>query len=408
MTTRRNFLKASALLGAAAYFPVHYALAQEAPVTPGGHDPLFSASHNIRAVNPQPRTITIPDVAAPNGAGSNGKAYKVFKGDFHMHTLFSDGDVMPRDRVREARLNGLDVISITDHIEHRPFIGSGILRLAANNDDHNAAYNMAKPEADRNNITLIRGTEITKWTMPPGHFNAIFIEDANAIAAVVDDWKKMLEVATDQGGFVFWNHPGWVAPTSGGLERGVPMSFTDEHEDVRQKGHLHGIEIFNDTSHYPIVSDWCNELDLGLVAVSDAHQPELQMYGLQNLRRPITLVLAEDRTEEAIREAFFAHRTIGWVADMILGRPEWVQKLFVACVEQTEWLLGGSPRRMTLKNKSDIPMKLKVGGTDYELGPQGEVEVGFRADDTWEVSNWFVGTYKPLTATLGRDGWRFG
>ena len=56
-----------------------------------------------------PRTITIPDTAG----------FKVLK-DFHMHTLFSDGQVMPADRVNEAVQNGLDVIAITDHIECVP------------------------------------------------------------------------------------------------------------------------------------------------------------------------------------------------------------------------------------------------------------------------------------------------
>ena len=220
----------------------------------------------------------------------------------------------------------------------------------------------------------------------------------------------MLEVATDQGGFVFWNHPGWVAPTSGGLESGVPMSFTDEHEEVRKKGHLHGIEVFNDTSHYPIVSDWCNELDLGPLAVSDIHQSELSMYGMQNPRRPITLVLAEDRTEEAIREAFFAKRTIGWVADMIFGRPEWVQKLFLACIEVGTHRSPGGVR--LLKNRGDIPMNLKIGDTDYELKPQGEIHVPVSSSNPGppfiQVANWFVGTYKPLTVRYVSGEWQFG
>jgi len=395
MTTRRNFLKYSALLGAAASFPVHYALAQAVPATTGSTDPLFTSFHNdILAGNPRSRTITIPDVGN----------YKVLKGDFHMHTLFSDGAVMPNVRVQEAIQNGLDCISITDHIEVRPNLSRGVLTLAENNDDHNAAYKMGKPEADRNNLILIQGTEITKRVMPPGHFNAVFIKDANAIAEVVDDWEKMLAVAADQGGFVFWNHPGWVAPTSGGLAAGVPMQFFDEIENVRKKGHLHGIEVFNGSSHFPIVSDWCNERDLGLVTVSDAHSSDLQQYGVNNLRRPITLILAEDRTEASIREAFFAKRTVGWVADMILGRPECVQKLFAACTE-----VASRAGSITVKNKSDIPMNLKVGATTHELKPQGEVNVRFAtASDKLEVTNWFIGTYKPLTATLVNSAWRFG
>ena len=381
---------------------MRYALAQALPVAgDNARDPLFAvASTDISFRAPRPRMITIPDVGN----------YKVLKGDFHMHTLFSDGDVMPRARVQEAIQNGLDCISITDHIEYRPYLGGrneNAIKLAERNDDHNLAYTIAKPDADRNNLILIRGTEITKSTMPPGHFNAIFVKDVNPIAAVVDDWKKMLAVAADQGGFITWNHPGWVAPRSGGLAEGVPMSFSAEHADVHKKGYLHAIEVFNGTEHYPIVSDWCNELDLGMLAVSDIHPSELQRYGVQNPRRPITLILAEERTEEAIREAFFAHRTIGWVADRIFGRPEWVQKLFTACVEVGAADISGGSGAMTLKNKSDILMNLKVGEKDYESKPQGEINISYVNGDKLQVTNWFVGTYKPLTVTLANGAWRF-
>ena len=51
------------------------------------------------------RNIVIPDV---NG-------YKVFKADLHTHTIYSDGQVLPEIRVREAWANGLDILAITDH-----------------------------------------------------------------------------------------------------------------------------------------------------------------------------------------------------------------------------------------------------------------------------------------------------
>ena len=389
MKTRREFLKAAALFGTAAVtFPVQYALGQAD--TPTERDTrLFTSGHgNLRPRAVQPRVMTIPDVPAPNG-----KAYKVLKGDFHMHTLFSDGHVMPNARVQEAILNGFDCISITDHIEYRPNLGGNSIKLAEGNDDHNIAYTMAKPLADRNNLILVRGTEITK---PEWHFNAIFLEDVNKVAAVVDDWQKMLAVANDQGAFVFWNHPSWVDRTPdaapfGRLSNNDPMHFFDEIAEVTGRGHMHGIEVFNGTSHYPIVSDWCNEHNLGLVGVSDAHASDLAQYGVPNLRRPMTLILAEERTEPSIREAFFARRTIAWAADMILGRPEWVEKLFAACVDVT-----ASGRNVTIKNKSDIPMQLQVRESKYELGPQGEVALTYSDGDKLQVANWYVGTFKPL------------
>lgn len=46
--------------------------------------------------------------------------YTTLKCDFHMHTVFSDGLVWPTVRVDEAYREGLDAISLTEHIEYRP------------------------------------------------------------------------------------------------------------------------------------------------------------------------------------------------------------------------------------------------------------------------------------------------
>jgi len=381
MRNRREFLKCFALLGAAATLPVHNLLAENIASPKPVGDGLFTVAYGkeIKSMSRTPRKITIPD------AGE----FKILKGDFHMHTLFSDGLVMPVDRVNEAIDNGLDVIAITDHIEYRPCLGSGPLKFAENNDDYNRSYNLAKPEAEKRNLILVRGTEITKSVMPPGHFNALFVQDVNAIAAVVDDWKKMLAVATDQGGFVHWNHPGWVAPKSGGLESGVPMSFTDAHEEVRARGHLHGVEVFNGTSFYPIALDWCNERDLAPFTNSDIHQSEWNTYGHQNALRPMTLIFARERSHDAVRDAFFAKRTIGWAANMIFGRQPWVEKLFRTCVE-----IKKTENGLSLQNLSDIPCLFSANGKIQELPAQEALELA--ASNKLTVANWLVGMNKPL------------
>ncbi len=38
---------------------------------------------------------------------------KTLKGDFHLHTVFSDGEVWPTVHVREAWRDGLDVVALT-------------------------------------------------------------------------------------------------------------------------------------------------------------------------------------------------------------------------------------------------------------------------------------------------------
>ncbi|MCL1922184.1 MAG: PHP domain-containing protein [Kiritimatiellaeota bacterium] len=382
---RHHFLKGAALSAAALIVSCQPLSAQDAAPPKAADAHLFAVSYGeaLRPPKTSPRKITIPD------AGD----FKVLKGDFHIHTLFSDGLVMPKDRVNEAIDNGLDVIAITDHIEYRPNIGKDALKLAQSNDNHNASYTLAKAEADKKKLILVRGTEITKSVMPPGHFNALFITDANPIAAVVDDWKKMLEVATEQGGFVQWNHPGWVAPKSGGLSNGVPMSFTAAHEEALAKGHIHGIEVFNGTLLFPIVLDWCNTRDLAPTANSDIHASEWNAYGHQNPLRPMTLILASERTHDAVREAFFAKRTIGWAAGQIFGRQPWVEKLFRACVE-----IKAADTGLALRNLSDIPCVIEAGGKTAELPPQGTLTIPPAKKLT--VANWFTATNQPLAIDL--------
>ena len=290
---------------------------------------------------------------------------------------------MPQDRVNEAIDNGLDVIAITDHIESE----NKELRYRAN---RNRSYDLAKVEADKNNLILVRGGEITK---PAWHFNAIFLQDVDALAAVKDDWRKMLAASVEQGGFNFWNHPSWIdrAPDTPpfGLKTGEPMRFHDEIEEDRKNGLVHGIEVFNGVSHFPIVLDWCNERNLVPVTVTDIHQSDWNTYGHQNPLRPMSLIFAKDRSYESVKEAFFAGRIVGWAANMILGRPEWVEKLFRASVE-----IKKSTSGLTLRNLSDIPCLIG----DKELATKGTLEIA--AAQKLTVSNWFVGTNKPLEIVI--------
>jgi hypothetical protein len=135
---------------------------------------------------------------------------------------------------------------------------------------------------------------------------------------------------------------------------------------------------------------------LGLVANSDIHASEWNVYGYQNPLRPMTLILAKDRTEEAIRDAFFAHRTIAWAAGMILGRPQWVEQLFNACVGITK-----NTGSLQLTNRSDIPCQIQIGNIIHELKPQSELVLTVDpALKKLTVANWLIGTAKPLEIAI--------
>ncbi|MDR2765287.1 MAG: PHP domain-containing protein [Tannerella sp.] len=395
MSNRREFLKRSALVGTAAVWsPLSRTLGMEAapqkssPAAEAGDTYTVNMEY-ISAPNIPPRQIVVPDVGG----------FKTLKGDFHIHTLFSDGGVMPVDRVNEAVQNGLDVISITDHIEYRPFF-SKVGKWKLNEEqasNYNLWYEIARPDAEKQNLLLIRGAEITKSTMAPGHFNALFVQDTNPVAAVVDDWRKMLQVAAEQGAFLLWNHPGWEAPKSGGIEPGAPLRFTREHEDAHKKGWLHGIEIFNYKEYYPVVSDWCNERDLALFANSDIHDSELNTYGIQNPLRPITLVLARERTLESVREALFARRTIAWAAGTLWGRDPWLPELFKASVE----IKTVTPGTLELTNKSSLPIFVALGGVSFELPKDVKRQVYLASGvRNITVTNWMTAMNRPLEVSV--------
>ncbi len=190
------------------------------------------------------REIRIPDVPG----------YQTLKCDFHIHTVFSDGSVWPTVRVEEAWREGLDVISITDHIEYQPHKGD----IPTN---HNRSYELAKPVADAMDIMLIRGVEITRG-MPPGHLNAIFIRDAAPLDT--PDWRDALKTAADQGAFIFYNHPNFHHPE--GKQQWVP-----EHDELVKAGHLHGVEVVNGPDYYNEVHGWCLERKLTMISNTDIH-----------------------------------------------------------------------------------------------------------------------------------------
>ena len=379
MNTLRNFLKIFLLFGIVLGCCTVFAQDQSAEESKLFHVPM---KHVLKPSAP-PRKIDIPDVGG----------FKVLKGDFHIHTLFSDGRVMPVDRVIDAVDNGLDVIAITDHIEVMNARGGiSSFKLAERNNDANHPYDIAKPEADKRKLLLVRGGEVTKSTMPPGHFNVLFVQDVNPIAEVKDDWRKMLEVAAGQGAFIQWNHPGWVAPKWGGIAEGQPMVFSPEHEEVRQKGWLHGIEVFNGSERYPIVSDWCNEKDLTITSNSDIHGSEANTYGFQNPLRPMNLILAKERTVESVKEAFFAKRVIAWAAGNLWGRNESLEPLFDACIA-----VGVASGKVTLTNRSDIPCTISYTGKTYDLVAKGTAEFALDPNQKmFSVTNWFPAANKPL------------
>jgi len=244
--------------------------------------------------------------------------YLTLKCDFHMHTVFSDGNVWPTVRVGEAYRDGLDAIAITDHLEYNPkedFIPV----------DHNAAWKIAEETASDYNLILVHGAEITR-EMPPGHMNALFIRDASLLTA--DSVMDVFAAAIKQGAFLQWNHPGWKSQEPDGIPKLYKI-----HKDLIEKGWLHGIEFFNDSEYYPLVMTFCLQYNLAVIANSDIHSVISEEYSDPVYKnRPMTLVFAKERTHDALKEAMFAGRTLAYFKDIIAGKKEYAEPFFYQCI----------------------------------------------------------------------------
>jgi 3',5'-nucleoside bisphosphate phosphatase len=296
---------------------------------------LFSAGTLLLG---QRRIVNLPDIPG----------YVTLKCDFHMHTVFSDGSVWPTMRIDEALRDGLDAIAITDHLEYSP-------KKDYVPVDHNAAWKIGEGYARERNIILVHGTEITR-SMPPGHFNALFITDASLIAR--DSVWDSFEAAIKQGAFIQWNHPGWKAQEPDG----IPKMY-DIHKRLLKNGWLHGIEYFNDSENYPLVFSMCKQNNLALIGNSDSHGIVSEKYTKPTYtNRPMTLVLAKERSQDALKEAMFAGRTLVWFRDILAGKEEYVKPFFYGCISVGKPFFENEKSLIfEVTNNSDIPFYLKNG-----------------------------------------------
>lgn len=278
------------------------------------------------------RPIDFPDVPG----------YHTLACDFHMHTVFSDGSVWPDIRVEEAVRDSLDCIAITDHLEYQPHASD------IPHPDRNRSFDLAVTYAEDHDLIVLRGAEVTR-AMPPGHTNAIFIEDANGL--LVDDAVESFREADRQGGFIFWNHPHWSAQRPDGV-----ATLTDMHRNLIDDGLLDGIEVVNEGTYSDEALQIALDNDLVILGTSDIHGlVDWEFEVAHGGHRPVTLLFAQERSADGIRAALDARRTTVWYDDTLIGREEQLVPLIDASISVTpaEYREETTVLVMTLENHSD-------------------------------------------------------
>ncbi len=286
----------------------------------------------------QRKIVNLPDLPG----------YVTLKCDFHLHSVFSDGNVWPTVRIDEALRDGLDAIAITDHLEYTP--KKNFIPI-----DFNAGWKLGENYARDRNIILVHGAEITR-DMPPGHVNALFIQDATLLA--VDSVMDAYAAAIKQGAFLQWNHPGWKSQEADG----IPKMY-EIHRKLIEKGWLHGIEFFNDSEYYPLVLTFCKQYNLAVTGNSDNHGVISEDYTKPAYtNRPMTLVFAKERTQEALKEAMFAGRTLVYFKDIIAGKEEYAKPFFYQCISVGKpYYRNDKNIFFEVTNRSDVPFYLVNG-----------------------------------------------
>ncbi|MBM3736373.1 MAG: hypothetical protein FJW39_11360 [Acidobacteria bacterium] len=284
--------------------------------------------------------------------------YRVVTGDFHIHTLYSEGTVMPSVRLYEAWTEGVDVVAITDHAE--------FLRTSLP-EKRGRAFEEVRELAAAMGLLLIRGAEVSTVYSADGElmsqvtarkntdFIVLFVEDENALFAPFD---VAMERARSQGCINIWAHPG---PEWGP----IPQKFLE-------MGWLHGVEMRNTVtsagttveqfagSHfYPQAAVWAREKGLSLIASSDVHSPA-QFERPTGALRDFTLLLVKEPTQAGVREALLARRTMAWFDGMVWGRGEDLALLARHSLRIAPMRVDGKLQGLLLRNACSIPLEVEV------------------------------------------------
>lgn len=373
-----------------------------------------SIPHSVRMMksSTQRTEIILPQV----------KGYNIYKGDFHIHTSYSDGVINPAGRVVEAWLDGLDIIAITDHYEGHSGVKKFLKVTAPYNEDgqptpyqttakvgsvkidFNAIHNEAAKQLEKSGypMLLIKGCEMARNNQTHGHFNCLFLKDINGL------YDKDLMVAFkrvyDQGGIVIHNHPGWRRKTT---------DKTEFHEAAYSAGLISGVEVVNGHTFYPHIVKRCIDEKLTMFANTDIHSSSYYPRMSPDVFRTMTLVLAKELTEKDVKDAILKRRTLAYVAGNVIGEEKWLVELFnesIDCRIVQENNEKGT-RKFQLTNHSSIPYTIRKGKKTYVLEPLRSVFINlgkdkegkkyikpeFRVENMWHVD------YKHPTINIELD-----
>ena len=373
---------------------------------------------NAAAQKKIPETVTFAnnanrriEIILPQVRGLN-----VYKADLHSHSIYSDAELTPEQRVKEAWLDGLDIFSMTDHVEYRRHegtmlkflkgytdgkakkaINANVIRKAASEEGILADLNIPTQLAQKaakgygESLLIIPGCEITREPKKIGHYNALFTTDNNTIYDA--DPMQALRNAKKQGALITHNHPGWSRKS---------CDMTEFEQAAYAEGLIDGVEIMNGFWFYPKTMQRCVDQKLYMLGCTDIHA-QTNVYRNNGIFRTMTLIFAKENTLKAVRKALEKGMTLAYSAGNIAGDAKLLQDFFKASVSCKFLSRSKKNTAYALTNTTSIDYKLRVGNKIMELPAfqtitisVGRDKEGNDKDVTFQVVNmWEVGYKNP-------------
>lgn len=179
--------------------------------------------------------------------------------DFHTHTIFSDGELVPAELIRRAIHNGLDGIAITDHADFSniEFNLSNLKKICSR---INAIY------AKKEKFKVIPGVEITH--VPPELIKSAAVLARKSGASIVIVHGETLSEPVEKGTNLaalkedidILSHPGLITEEEAALAKknGVLLELSYRKGHCLSNGHVAGAAC---------------RAGAGLIICSDAHSP---------------------------------------------------------------------------------------------------------------------------------------
>lgn len=329
--------------------------------------------HSARLSNNVPARRT--EIILPSVNGFN-----CYKGDFHVHTSFSDGNVTPGARILEAWYDGLDIVAITDHYEGQKGIKTFFKVAAGHADegqtfsyksasktgkvstDFEAIHKLAEGQIEKSGLPmlLVRGCEMARNAQSHGHFNVLFLSHFNDLYN--KDMAQAFRNAKKQGAIIIHNHPAWRRKTS---------DKTEFHQQVYNEGLIDGVEVVNGTTFYPQIVRRCLDEKLTMYANTDEHGMTASRFGSAGFHRTMTLVFAKNLTEKAVKDALLKRRTLAYAAGTLIGEESLLKDFLNAAVDCRITKIDEKKGNRTFQvtNMSSITYRLRRGKLIYELEP---------------------------------------